>query len=126
MNENKHVPFLVACAVSLLAFLFLPLIPVFDWSVWDLFDSGVFDNLESTISTGIIVALAGGVIGVIGGAMKKKGTASLGSIVGVIGVVIVFIGCISNNIDMGDIGMAAWIGLIGYIVSAVLANKMEA
>ncbi len=129
--NNKYLPCLIACVVALLGYLFLPFVSI------SAFGIKVSMSLMEVISEGgglgdgpgtlpLLITLAGGVVGIVGSLLKKKDLALLGSIAGAAGVVWMLL---SAGADLGELleylGIGVWVGLIGFVVAAVLAGSIK-
>lgn len=133
--NNKYMPCLIACVVALLGYLFLPYVSISAFGV------EVSMSLMDAISEGgglgdgpgtlpLLITIAGGAIGIAGSLLKKKGTALLGSIAGAVGVVWMILAMTDTlGADLGDLfeflGIAFWVGLIGFVAAAVLAGNVK-
>jgi hypothetical protein len=124
--KNKYMLVLIVSVIALVGFLCLPYISIlgYEISVVDLLEG------ESDPSFSVILAVLGGVAAIIACALKKKLGALLGNIAGAAGVVLLLVDVLGDAGDAAGqvfdvLGSAVWVGLIGYIVAAVLASKIE-
>ncbi len=129
--NNKYLPCLIACVVALLGYLFLPFVSISTFgikvsmSLMDIIsEGGGLGDGDGTLP--LLITLAGGVVGIVGSLLKKKGLALLGSIAGAAGVVWLLL---SAGADLGELleylGIGVWVGLIGFVAAAVLAGSIK-
>ena len=127
---KKYAPFLCVTAVALIAWLFLPFMDL-GFETLNIVDIlGEADISADLAFISIIVAILGGLVGIVSALMQKKGGATVGSVLGLAGVLVCIITFMDDmGMEIGDLfeylGMGVWLALVGYIVALVLALKIK-
>lgn len=134
--QKKFIIFLVIAAISMIAFLFMPLLDLFgvEVSMMDLLtDAGIDAILDMKGGFLLLIALVAGIAGIVGGVMQNKGLASIISLAAVcelIFMVLYYMDLAKWGAEFGDVleifGMGFWVSMITFVVAGSFANSKDA
>ena len=134
--QKKFIIFLVIAAISMIAFLFMPLLDVFgaEASMMDLLtDAGIDAILDMKGGFLLLIALVAGIAGIVGGALQNKGLASvisLGAVCELIFMVLYYMELAKWGAEFGDVldifGMGFWVSMITFVAAGSFANSKNA